>query len=281
MSQVHFITGASSGLGRAFALHALDQGHRVVVAARRTEKLAQIEARAPDRVLAVTMDVTDLGQINAAVVAAKDRFGRIDVLVNNAGYGIVGAAEETPANALRDLMETNFFGAAAVTNAVLPMMRAQRSGAIVMISSLGGQLSFAGFGPYSASKFAMEGLAEALAQEIAPFGLKVLIVEPGQLRTEFAGPSGMQSMPRLAEYRDVVGPTRDFAAGMHGTQTGDPTKVAAAVAQALAADITPLRLAVGSDAVDAIRDHAQALLAELSAWETVSRDVEVDAVAAE
>lgn len=276
MTQLHFITGASSGLGRAFALHALEQGHDVVVAARRTEKLAEIEARAPGRVLAVTMDVTDPGQVAAAVRAAMDRFGRIDVLVNNAGYGIVGAVEETPEDALRDLMETNFFGAVAVTNAVLPVMRAQRSGAVVMVSSLGGQLSFAGFGPYSASKFALEGLTEALAQEIAPFGLRAMIVEPGQMRTDFAGPSGMRAMPRTEPYEGVVGPTRDFAGGMDGTQTGDPAKVAAAVAVALASDVPPLRLAIGGDAVDAIRDHAQSLLAELAAWEDLARDVEID-----
>jgi NAD(P)-dependent dehydrogenase (short-subunit alcohol dehydrogenase family) len=279
MTQVHFITGASSGLGRAFALNALARGHRVVVAARRTERLAEIEARAPGRVLAITMDVTDPGQVAAAVAAAQRRFGRIDMLVNNAGYGIVGAAEETPDNEFRAMMETNFFGALTVTNAVLPIMRAQGSGAIVMVSSLGGQRSFAGFGPYSASKFAMEGLTEALAQEIAPFGLKALIVEPGQLRTDFAGPSGMRQMPRMDAYEGVVGPTRDFAAGMDGAQTGDPAKVAAAVERALASDVTPLRLAVGSDAVDAIRDHAQSLLAELSAWEDVSRAIDLDAPA--
>lgn len=279
MTQVHFVTGASSGLGRAFALHALARGHRVVVAARRTEKLAEIEARAPDRVLAVTMDVTDPGQIAAAVEAARARFGRIDVLVNNAGYGIVGAVEETPEAELRALMETNFFGAVAVTNAVLPVMRAQGSGAIVMVSSLGGQLSFAGFGPYSATKFAMEGWTEALTQEVAPFGIRALVLEPGQLRTDFAAPSGMRQMPRLPAYEGVVGPTRDFAAGMDGTQTGDPAKVAAAVEAALVSDVTPQRLAVGSDAVDAIRDHAQSLLAELSGWEDVSRAIDIDAAA--
>jgi NAD(P)-dependent dehydrogenase (short-subunit alcohol dehydrogenase family) len=175
------------------------------------------------------------------------------------------------------MMETNFFGAVAVTNAVLPVMRAQGAGAIVMVSSLGGQLSFAGFGPYSATKFAMEGWTEALAQEVAPFGVRAMILEPGQLRTDFAGPGAMRQMPRLGAYDGVVGPTRDFAAGMDGTQTGDPAKVAAAVERALASDVTPLRLAVGSDAVDAIRDHAQSLLAELSAWEEVSRAIEVDA----
>ncbi|MEM8824902.1 MAG: SDR family NAD(P)-dependent oxidoreductase, partial [Pseudomonadota bacterium] len=155
MQQTWFVTGASSGFGRAFALHALSRGYNVVAAARRADKLAQIEAHAPDRVLAVTMDVTQPDQIEAAIAATKARFGRIDVLINNAGYGIVGAVEETDDDALRTMMETNFFGAVAVTQAALPMMRAQRSGTIVMVSSMGGQMSFAGFGPYSASKFAL------------------------------------------------------------------------------------------------------------------------------
>lgn len=276
MTQTWFITGASSGFGRAFALHAITRGHNVVVTARRTEKLAEIAAEAPDRVIAVPMDVTRADQIAKAVEAAEARFGRIDVLINNAGYGMVGAVEETDAEALRALMDTNFFGAAAVTRAVLPIMRAQGSGAIVMISSMGGQMSFAGFGPYSASKFALEGLTEALAQEIAPFGLKAMIVEPGAFRTGFAGASSLQAMPRSDAYEAVVGPTRDFADGMDGTQQGDPAKAAAAIERALSSDITPLRLALGADAVDAIRDHAQALLAELDAWEHVARDTAID-----
>lgn len=275
MTQTWFITGASSGFGAAFARHALSQGHNVVVTARRLGKLQQITALAPDRVLAQTMDVTDTEQITKTIKAAEDRFGGIDVLINNAGYGIVGAVEETPEAELRAVMETNFFGAVAVTQAVLPMMRKRRTGAIVMISSLGGQLSFGGFGPYSASKFALEGLTEALAQEIAPFGLKALIVEPGAFRTEFAD-TALRHMPKINAYDDIVGGTRDFASGMHGTQAGDPAKAAAAIETALNSQTTPQRLALGHDAVDAIRDHGEALLAELTQWEPVARAINHD-----
>ncbi|MEM9011419.1 MAG: oxidoreductase [Pseudomonadota bacterium] len=271
-----FITGASAGFGRAFADYALSAGQNVVVTARRAEKLAEIEALEPDRVLAVQMDVTRPDEIAAAVGAATARFGRIDVLINNAGYGIVGAVEETPEDELRAQMETNFFGAVAVTRAVLPLMRAQRSGAVVMMSSLGGQLSFAGFGPYSASKFALEGLTEALAQEVAPFGIHAMIVEPGAFRTDFAGPTALRHMPRIADYDSVVGGTRDFAAEMHGTQAGDPARAAAAIDRALSAETPPLRLALGDDAVNAIRTHGESLLAELAEWEPVARDVNVE-----
>ena len=278
--QTWFITGASSGFGEAFARYALSKGHNVVITARRLDKLEAIASTAPDRVLAQAMDVTDPAQIKAAIQAAEERFGGIDVLINNAGYGIVGAVEETPDAELRALMETNFFGAVAVTQAALPKMRQRRTGAIVMISSMGGQMSFAGFGPYSASKFALEGLTEALAQEIAPFGLKAMIVEPGAFRTEFAA-TALRHMPKIDAYDEQVGGTREFARGMHGTQAGDPMKAAAAIETALASDVTPLRLALGEDAVDAIRAHSESLLAELKAWEATGRNVNhEDAVAA-
>ncbi|GAB5415300.1 MAG: oxidoreductase [Congregibacter sp.] len=276
MTQTWFITGASSGFGAAFAGYALDQGYNVVVAARRFDPLQKIAALAPERVLVRQMDVTDSTQIKDAVQAAEDRFGGIDVLINNAGYGIVGAVEETPAAELRAMMETNFFGAVAVTQAVLPKMRERRTGSIVMMSSLGGQLSFGGFGPYSASKFALEGLTEALAQEIATFGLKAMIVEPGAFRTEFAS-QALRHMPKIAAYNEIVGGTREFASGMHGTQAGDPMKAAAQIEKALASDTTPLRLALGDDAVDAIRAHSENLLAELTAWEGNARAVNIDA----
>jgi NAD(P)-dependent dehydrogenase (short-subunit alcohol dehydrogenase family) len=266
-----FITGASSGLGRAFAEHALRRGHNVVATARRVATLEDIAARAPGRLLALALDVTRPEDARAAVGAAVARFARIDVLINNAGYGIVGAFEETPEDELRAQMETNFFGAMNVIWAALPGLRAQRGGAIVNISSLGGQLSFLGFSAYSASKFALEGASEALAQEVAPFGVKVLIVEPGQFRTRFAG-SGLRHMPVIDAYRDVVGGTRDFARGMDGTQSGDPMKAAAAIEAALDAPNTPLRLQLGADAVDAIRTHAETLLRELGTWEAVARD---------
>jgi NAD(P)-dependent dehydrogenase (short-subunit alcohol dehydrogenase family) len=271
-----FITGAASGFGHAFAEHALAQGHNVVATARDAGRLADLVALAPDRVLATPLDVDVAGAAEAAVQAAIARFGRIDVLVNNAGYGVVGALEETPDAELRALMNTNFFGAMAVTRAALPVLRAQKSGAIVNISSLGGQLSFSGFSAYSASKFALEGASEALAQEVAPFGIKVLIVEPGQFRTQLAG-SGMRHMPVIEAYQPVVGATREFAHTMHNTQAGDPRKAAVAIEKALDAEHTPLRLQLGGDSVDAVRAHAQALLKDMEAWEAVSRSTNFDA----
>ena len=271
-----FITGAASGFGHAFAEHALARGHNVVATARDASRLADLVALAPDRVLAAPLDVDVAGAAEAAVQAAVERFGRIDVLVNNAGYGKVGALEETPDAELRALMNTNFFGAMAVTRAALPVLRAQKSGAIVNISSLGGQLSFSGFSAYSASKFALEGASEALAQEVAPFGIKVLIVEPGQFRTQLAG-SGMRHMPVIEAYQPVVGATREFAHSMHNTQAGDPRKAAVAIEKALDAEHTPLRLQLGDDSVDAVRAHAQAMLEDMEAWESVSRSTNFDA----
>ncbi len=275
--RIWFITGASSGFGRAFAEHALSLGDNVVATARTPAKLQALVALAPDRVLAAKLDVDQPGDAQAAIDAAVARFGRLDILINNAGYGVVGALEETPDAELRAIMDTNFFGAMAVIRAALPVLRAQRSGAIVNISSLGGQLSYPGFSAYSASKFAIEGASEALAQEMAPFGIKVLIVEPGQFRTDLAG-AGMRHMPILDAYQDTVGSTRAFAHGMHRTQPGDPRKAAAAIVAALEAGTTPLRLQLGADAVDAVRQHAQALLTDLAAWEGVGTATAYDDV---
>jgi NAD(P)-dependent dehydrogenase (short-subunit alcohol dehydrogenase family) len=274
-SATWFITGASSGLGLALARYALDQGYNLSATARSTTKLESLLAEAPDRVLVQRLDVTAAGDAEAALAAAHARFGQIDVLINNAGYGIVGALEETPDNELRAQMETNFFGAWGVTKAALPLLRAQGSGAIVNISSLGGNLSFAGFSAYSASKFAVEGMSEALAGEMAPFGVKVLIVEPGQLRTAFAG-DALRHMPVLDAYAQTVGQTRSFAHSMDGTQTGDPFKVGRAIEVALRAETTPLRLPVGGDAVDMVRAHAEQLLADLAVWNDVSRSIGFD-----
>jgi NAD(P)-dependent dehydrogenase (short-subunit alcohol dehydrogenase family) len=270
-----FITGASSGFGLAFAREALRRGANVVAAVRSPAAVADLVASAPDRVLAVSLDVTAGGAAANAVAAAADRFGRIDVLVNNAGFGSVGAVEETPEAELRTQMETNFFGAVAVIKAALPHMRARRAGAIVNVSSLGGQLSYAGFGAYSASKFALEGLSEALALEMAPFGIKVMIVEPGAFRTGFAG-GALRHMPTIDAYRDIVGSVRAFAKGMDGTQEGDPAKAARAVALALDAETPPLRLQLGADAVAAVRGHAERLLADLAKWERVALDTRVE-----
>lgn len=273
-TRVWFITGASSGFGRAFAAHALERGYNVVVAARSTAKLAEIARSAPDRVLAVALDVKDRDQVQWAVTDAIGRFGRVDVLINNAGYGMVGAIEETPESELRAQMETNFFGAMAVTRAFLPILRAQGSGAIVNISSMGGQLSFAGYGAYSASKFALEGASEALALELKPLGIKVLIVEPGAFRTGFAG-GALKHMPILDAYRETVGPIRAFTHGMHATQEGDPRKAARAIELALDDPNTPLRLQLGEDAVRSVRAHAESLLGDLARWEAVALDTKI------
>jgi NAD(P)-dependent dehydrogenase (short-subunit alcohol dehydrogenase family) len=273
------ITGASSGFGAAFARHALESGDNVVATARSVSKLQALVAVAPQRVLAVQLDVTQAAHAAQAVKAAVERFGRIDVVVNNAGYGIVGAAEETPDQELRAQMETNFFGAVAVTRAVLPQLRKQGAGAIVNMSSMGGQMSFAGFSAYSASKFALEGYSEALAEEVAPFGIKVLIVEPGSFRTEFAAADALRQMPEMDAYKDIVGGTRQFARGMHGTQSGDPAQAVVAVSKALAAGKTPLRLQLGYDAVTAVRAHSQRLLADLKDWEEVAISTGFDPVA--
>jgi len=274
-----FITGASSGFGSAFANYALDKGYNVVATARNPGRLKDLVAQAPDRVLTLELDVNRPQDAEAAVTAAVQRFGRIDVLVNNAGYGVVGAAEETPEDELRALLDTNFFGAVAVIKAALPVLRTQKSGAIVNISSLGGQLSFSGFSAYSASKFALEGYSEALAQEVAGFGVKVLIVEPGNFRTNLLG-SGTREMPAMEAYRQAVGGTREFARNMHGAQLGDPTKAAAAIDLALAADRTPLRLQLGTDAIEAIRAHANQLLQELEQWAPVGSDTQIEGATA-
>jgi NAD(P)-dependent dehydrogenase (short-subunit alcohol dehydrogenase family) len=270
-----FITGTSSGFGRAFAEHALAKGYNVVATARNITKLESLVAYAPERVLAISLDVNKPWDAEAAISAAISRFGRIDVLINNAGYGVVGALEETSDEELRSVMETNFFGAVAVTRAALPAHRAQGYGAIVNISSMGGQLSFGGFSAYSASKFALEGASEALAQEMAPFGVKVLIVEPGAFRTEFAG-QAMRQLPIIDAYQGVVGGTRSFAREMHETQQGDPRKAAIAIEMALESANTPLRLALGGDAVDSIRSHAEGLLLDMAAWETTSRNTAIN-----
>ncbi|MDP9082102.1 MAG: oxidoreductase [Bacteroidota bacterium] len=274
--KVWFITGASGGFGKSFAEYAIQQGYNVVITARRLDKLESIRATAPSQVEAIKMDVNNGAEIADAVKQATGRFGRIDVLINNAGFGIVGAVEETPDDELRAQLETNFFGAAAVIRTMLPVFREQKSGAIVNISSLGGQLSFAGFGAYSASKFALEGLSEALAAEVTPLGIKVLIVEPGSFRTELAG-SAMKYMPENPAYKDTVGQTRNFAKGMNGTQEGDPFKAAAAIDKALNSEKTPLRLQLGKDAVNAIKQHAENLLNDLAGWQTVAMDTKIDA----
>jgi NAD(P)-dependent dehydrogenase (short-subunit alcohol dehydrogenase family) len=273
--RVWLITGCSAGFGREIALAALAAGDRVLATARRPETLAELRERGGDRLRTAALDVTDAGQIDTAVQVALEAFGRIDVVVNNAGSGSVGAVEELTMDELRALMDVMFFGAVAVTKAVLPHLRAQGSGTVVQISSMGGQLSPPGFGAYCAAKFALEGLSEALAAEVAPFGVRVLIVEPGAFRTEFGG-GRMHRSRTIDAYAVSTGGTREAVENMDGTQPGDPAKAAAAIVRAVGSDDAPLRLALGADAVEAIRAHHEALAADLAAWEEVSRATALD-----
>jgi NAD(P)-dependent dehydrogenase (short-subunit alcohol dehydrogenase family) len=272
--RVWLITGCSAGFGRHLALAALAAGDRVMATARQTEQLTDLVAAGGDRARGTTLDVTDPESIDRAVATTIDAFGRIDVVVNNAGHGSVGAVEELSMPDLRALMEVMFFGAVAVTKATLPYLRRRGSGSIVQISSMGGQLSMPGFGAYCAAKFALEGLSEALAAEVAPFGVRVLIVEPGAFRTEFGGRRMHRSAP-IEAYRVSTGPTRAAVDGMDGSQPGDPAKAAQAILEALDSTGPPLRLALGSDAVDSIRGHHEQLRNDLDRWEKLSRSTDL------
>ncbi|GAA4444965.1 oxidoreductase [Phytohabitans houttuyneae] len=269
--RVWLVTGAATGFGRAIAEAALAAGDTVVATARRPEALDDLVAAYPERAVASALDVTDTARVAAVVAEVVLWYGRVDVLVNNAGRGLVGAVEETTERELRDLMELHFFGPAALTRAVLPHMRRQGSGAIVQLSSMGGRLSFAGVGGYSATKFALEGLSEALAAEVGGFGIKVLIVEPGAFRTSFNGANALLLSPPLPAYEEVVGPIRTNLPSADGKQPGDPTKAAAAILAALDAPDTPLRLPLGNDAADAIGGSLARHQAEFARWEPVAR----------
>lgn len=269
--KIWLVTGASSGFGRAITRAAIEAGDTVIAVARRTAALDDLVAAHPDQVEALALDVTDTERIETAVADIVARYGRIDVLVNNAGRTQVGAVEETTDRELRDLFDLHFFGPAALTRAVLPQMRAQRSGAIVMMSSVGGQLSFAGFSAYSATKFALEGFAEALADEVAPFGVDVLVVEPGAFRTGLFGPGAAYFSAENEVYAETAGATRRMVETGDGAQPGDPAKAAAAIRTALEAERTPLRLPLGADSVDAVLAHIDSVRAEVVEWEKVGR----------
>ena len=268
--RVWFVTGATSGFGRAIAEAAVAAGDVVIGAGRRTGPLDDLVAAHPDQVEARQLDVTDVPAARAAIAEVEARYGRIDVLVNNAGRGQVGAAEETTEQELRGLFELHFFAATELARAVLPGMRARRTGAIVQMSSMGGQVTYPGFAAYCATKFALEGWSEALAAEVRPLGIDVLIVEPGSFRTELAGASTIESA-EIADYAPTVGPTREMNRAVHGNQPGDPARASAAILHALDSDQPPLRLALGDDAIDAIRDHLRGVDRELTAWETLGR----------
>jgi NAD(P)-dependent dehydrogenase (short-subunit alcohol dehydrogenase family) len=277
-STVWFVTGSSSGFGRALVEEAIRRGDHVVATARKPEALAELAATAPDRVHLVELDVTRPEQVRAAVAAAIARFGRIDVLVNNAGFSIIGAVEETSDAELRATMELMFFAAVATTREVLPHMRERRSGTIVQITSVGGITTAPGFGPYCAAKHALEALSESLASEVKPHGVRVLVVEPGAFRTALFG-AAFRRMPAMDAYAATVGAMRSWATDTDGEQAGDPAKAARTIAEVVSRPTAemPLRLPLGGDAVEGIRAKLALVAADVDRTEQIARATGFDA----
>jgi NAD(P)-dependent dehydrogenase (short-subunit alcohol dehydrogenase family) len=268
---VWFITGCSTGFGRELAKILLARGYRVVPTARDPAKVADLVEGHTATALALGLDVEKQPQIEAAVEAARRKFGRIDVLVNNAGYGYLAAIEEGDDADIRAMFETNFFGLAALTRAVLPIMRAQKSGAIVNISSMGGFIGFPGSGYYAATKFAVEGLSESLSKEVSPFGVKVLIVEPGPFRTDWAGRSLKTPKHPIDAYAETAIARRQQTQGYSGSQPGDPVRGVEAIIAAVEQPNPPLRLPLGNFAYDAMGAELEAVRKEHAAVEAAAR----------
>ncbi|RFU45093.1 oxidoreductase [Paraburkholderia sp. DHOC27] len=264
---VWLITGCSTGFGRELAKLVLARGWRAVVTARDPSKVADIAEGHADNALVLPLDVTQRDQIDAAVAQTTERFGRIDVLVNNAGYGYLAAIEEGEDGAVRDMFETNVFGLVDMTKAVLPQMRKQRSGVIVNVSSIGGLTSFAATGYYHGTKYAVEGISESLALEVKPLGIDVIVVEPGPFRTNWAGPSIKQSAVVIDDYAGTAGERRKQTAARSGNQAGDPVRAAQAIIDAALSDAPPLHLLLGKAALELGRKKLDALRKDFDTWE--------------
>ncbi|MFE0581085.1 oxidoreductase [Streptomyces sp. NPDC058874] len=268
---VWFVTGASRGLGAEITREALERGHSVIATARNASAVLAAYPDKPGGLLAVNADVTEPEQLAAAVRAGLAEFGRIDVVVNNAGYGLVGAIEETSDKAARDLFDVNVFGLLNTVRATLPTLRSQRSGHVVNIGSVGGFATAAAVGLYGASKFALEGISEALHGELAPLGVHVTIVEPGGFRTDFLGRSSLQVEPAaIADYAAAAGPVREALARNDGLQQGDPKKAAKAIVDVTEAPRPPLRLQLGADAVERVEAKLDLVRRELGQWRHVA-----------
>lgn len=269
------ITGCSTGLGRALAEAVLASGHNAVVTARNVDAVEDIVAGFPDTSLALPLDVTDKAQISAAVKAAEDRFGAIDVLVNNAGYGYRAAVEEADDADIRRLFDTNFFGAVDMIKAVVPGMRANKSGSILNISSIGARITPPGSGYYAATKAALEGMSGSLRNELKPLGINVTAIEPGGFRTDFAGRSLTQSTTAIGDYADTAGKRRKEHDTAHGTQPGDPDKAARAIMAVVDSPNPPGLLVLGTDAFGAFGKVAEAQRAELDQWRELSTSTDI------
>jgi NADP-dependent 3-hydroxy acid dehydrogenase YdfG len=265
-----FITGASTGFGRVLAEEVLKAGGKVVATARNRDKVADLEAKYPQKAKALALDVTNAGQVDSAVTQAFAQFGEVDVLVNNAGYGVAGAIEEVSEAESMPMFETNVFGLLRVTRAFLPHLRKQRSGHILNLSSIGGVVASPGMGYYNATKFAVEGLSEALAGEVAPLGIRVTIIEPGPFRTDFLGRSGVVAKTRIADYDATAGNMRKYFAENDGKQKGDPVRAAHAMMQVVELPNPPLRLLLGASALQRLRSKVANWEKEIAAWEQVT-----------
>ena len=279
IQKVWFITGASRGFGALIAAQALQRGDAVVATARDPQTVIDALGQ-HEQLLAVKLDVRDEAQAVTAAKLALERFGRVDVLVNNAGYGLLSAVEEANADEIRALYDTNVFGLLNVTRAVLPAMRRQRSGHVINISSVGGYSSYAGWGIYSSTKFAVEALSESLAHELAPLGIHATVVEPGFFRTDFLDAASLATTrTRIEDYAATVGAMREFAAGVNHKQPGDPQKLARALMQLADNEKPPVRLQLGSDTVKRVREKNRFVEEEMAQWLELARSTDHDDVA--
>ncbi|KWI55992.1 oxidoreductase [Burkholderia pseudomultivorans] len=268
--KVLLVTGVSSGFGRALAQEALAAGHTVVGTVRSAQARRDFEALSAHAAFGRVLDVTDFDAIDGVVAEIEANVGAVDVLVNNAGYGHEGVMEESPLSELRRQFDVNVFGAVAMMKAVLPFMRARRRGHIVNITSMGGHITMPGITYYCGSKFALEGISEALGKEVASFGIAVTAVAPGSFRTDWAGRSMVRTPRSIADYDPVFDPIRRAREQKSGKQTGDPRKAARAMLAAIDAERPPAHLLLGSDALALVRDKLSALEREIRAWETVT-----------
>lgn len=271
MAKIWFITGASSGFGAELAKAVIQSGDKVAATFRQEGQANSFSQQYGDKGYAVILDVRQTDKISSAFQQAIDKFGKIDVLVNNAGYGTIGAIEEFSLEEIREQMETNYFGAVAITKAILPIMRNQGSGHIVQISSQSGFRASAGFGIYNASKFALEGFSEALAQEVAPFGIKVTIVEPGPFRTQFLSTSLKMAQNKIDVYqKGPVGQMYQYQQKMDGKQEGDPVKAAKAIVDYIQSGKENLRLPLGKVTIQSMRAKLAAVEKDIAANEAIS-----------
>jgi NADP-dependent 3-hydroxy acid dehydrogenase YdfG len=268
--KVWFITGCSTGFGREIAKAAIQAGYKVVATARNRDSITELTQGNEAKVLTLTLDVTKPEQIKQAVSGALEKFGRIDVLVNNAGIGYFSSVEESNEEETRRMFEINFWGLMHITNAVLPQMRSQRSGHIINFSSIGGLASFPLLGYYHATKFAVEGISECLSQESAPFNIHVTMIEPGGFRTDWSGRSSVKTRSVIADYQETLNPVFDMFASANGQQPGDPKKAAEAIIKVVESQNPPLRLLLGNDAYQVAVNKFSNLLASIEELKTIT-----------